>query len=324
MSTLEASTLLKFLREIKKTRIAIVGDSMIDIFSYGKSERLSPEAPVPVIELITRNFIPGGAANVAKNIRSLGGEAVLFSVIGNDEYGALLSKMLKREKVEPVFIKSSTRPTIVKERIIEKEKHFVRIDFESKEPITKEEERKLIEKFKKESDSIDVLIFSDYAKGVITQRVVNEFCKIANKNKIPIIVDTKPKNAPLFRGKKIALFTPNAKEAHDISGKKNIEEASKYLQDFFATSILITKGERGMTLYEKNDSIHLDAQSTIVVDVSGCGDTVIGTLALALATQRPMSEAIRFASHAAGIVVQKKGTAAINPKEFLKHQDYFL
>lgn len=316
MSTLDIQELKTFLREIKKTRVAIVGDSMLDIFSYGKTERLSPEAPVPVIELLSREFSPGGAANVAKNIRSLGGNALLFSVIGKDEYGSLLSKMLKKEKIDLVFIKTAKRSTTIKERIIESAKHFVRIDIESKDLITKEEETVLIEKFRKESDSIDLLIFSDYAKGVVTQRIVNEFCKIAHKKKISVIVDTKPKNATLFRGKKIALFTPNAKEAYDISGKKNMEDASKYLQGFFETAILITKGEEGMTLYENDKSIHVEAHSSVVVDVSGCGDTVIGTLALALAVKRSMSDAILFANHAAGIVVQKMGTAVVTQKEF--------
>lgn len=318
MSTLETKELKTFLKDVKKTRIAIVGDSMIDIFSYGKTERLSPEAPVPVIELLTREFIPGGAANVVRNIRSLGGDVVLFSVIGKDEYGTLLSNLLKKDGVHSALLVSKKRPTTVKERIIESGKHFVRIDIESKASILKEEESKLIEKFKKESKDIDVLIFSDYAKGVITQRLVNEFCKIAEKKNIPVVVDTKPKNAQLFCNKKIMLFTPNAKEAHDISGKKNMKEASKYLQDFFKTSILVTKGEEGMTLYESEKSTHVDAHSSVVVDVSGCGDTVIATLALALAANRSLTEAMFFANHAAGIVVKKKGTAVVTAKEFVQ------
>lgn len=320
MSTLDLQELKTFLKEVKKVRIAIVGDSMIDIFSYGKTERLSPEAPVPVIELLTREFVLGGAANVARNIRSLGGAVVLFSVIGKDEKGTLLSGLLKKDKIDSAVLVSKKRPTTVKERIIERSKHFVRIDTESKDPITKEEETKLINFFKKKSDSIDVLIFSDYAKGVITQRLVNEFCKIAEKKNIPVVVDTKPKNAPLFCGKKIMLFTPNAKEAYDISGKKNMKDASKYLQDFFKTSILVTKGEEGMTLYENGRSLHVDAHSSVVVDVSGCGDTVIATLALALGVKRTLGEAMLFANHAAGVVVQKKGTAIVAPQEFLQKE----
>lgn len=318
MSTLDTLELKTFLKEIKKTRIAIVGDVMLDIFSYGKTERLSPEAPVPVIELLEREFIPGGAANVARNIRSLGSSVVLFSMIGKDENGAHLSSLLRKEKVDQSFLSSRKRPTTVKERIIESSKHFVRIDIESKDSITKEEETKLIEKFKKESGTIDVLIFSDYAKGVITQRLVNEFCKIAEKRKIPVVVDTKPKNAKLFCDKKIMLFTPNAKEAYDISGKKNMKEASKYLQDFFKTAILVTKGEEGMTLYENGKSTHVEAHSSVVVDVSGCGDTVIATLALALSVKRSLADSMLLANHSAGIVVQKKGTAIVTPKDFLQ------
>ncbi len=317
MSTLGTQELKTFLKGIKKTRIAIVGDSMIDIFSYGKTERLSPEAPVPVIELLTREFILGGAANVARNIRSLGGNVVLFSVVGKDENGTLLSKLLSKDTVESALLSSKKRPTTVKERIIESSKHFVRIDIESRDLITKEEETRLIEKFKKESQNIDVLIFSDYAKGVITQRLVNEFCKIAEKRKIPVVVDTKPKNAKLFCGKKITLFTPNAKEAYDISGKKNMMEASKYLQDFFKTAILVTKGEEGMTLYENDKSTHINAHSSVVVDVSGCGDTVIATLALALSVKKSLTDSMFLANHSAGIVVKKKGTAIVTPKEFL-------
>lgn len=318
MSTLDTQELKTFLQEIKKAKVAIVGDVMLDIFSYGKTERLSPEAPVPVIELVDREFIPGGAANVARNIRSLGGSVTLFSIAGKDENGKHLFELLKKDKVNLNILSSKKRPTTVKERIIESAKHFVRIDIESKDLITKEEESKLIEKFKKESENVDVLIFSDYAKGVVTERLVKEFCRIAAKKKIPVIVDTKPKNAKLFCDKKIMLFTPNAKEAYDISGKKNMEDASKYLQDFFKTSILVTKGEEGMTLYENEKSVHIDAHSSVVVDVSGCGDTVIATLALALSASRSLTDAMLLANHAAGIVVQKKGTAVVTPKEFLR------
>ncbi len=309
----------EFLREIKKTKIVVIGDSMLDIFSYGKTERLSPEAPVPVIDIFSKEFTLGGAANVARNIRSLGGEVSLFSVVGNDEHGSSISRMLKKEKINSFLVESETRQTTVKERILEGNKHFVRIDIELKNPIVKKIETKLIKNFQKEANSADVLIFSDYAKGVITERIVSEFCKIAHTKKIPIIVDTKPKNASLFRGKKITLFTPNLKEAHDISGKKNMKEVSKYLQHFFGAPILITEGEKGMTLYENNKSFHVDAQSSTIVDVSGCGDTVISTLALAIATKKSMHEAVSLANFVAGIVVQKKGTAVVTAKELLQY-----
>lgn len=318
MSSLDIQTLKIFLQQVKKTRIAIVGDSMLDIFSYGTIERMSPEAPVPVIELVSRDYLLGGAANVSKNISDLGGNVVLYSVVGKDDTSRMLTKMLTKEKIKTVFVHSTTRKTTTKERVIENSKHFVRIDVETKNEIERSEETRLIENFKKNSSAIDVLIFSDYAKGVITKRLVDQFCKIAHSQKIPIIVDTKPKNAHLYKGKKISLFTPNSSEAEGISGKKNLNTAAIYLQDYFSSSILITKGHEGMTLYEGKEKYHVDATSTDVVDVSGCGDTVIATLSLAIAVGEPMKHAIVLANHAAGIVVRKKGTATVSPKEFLR------
>lgn len=321
MLPLDKKNLRTFLTEVKNKKVCIVGDSILDIFSYGKIERISPEAPVPIIELEAREFIPGGAANVARNITSLGCKATLFTILGKDENGILLEKSLKKDKVEVVKLLTNTRPTTVKERIIEGCKHFVRIDIESKQLLTKQEETKLIQKFKKVVDTTDVLIFSDYSKGVITERLVSEFCKIAHKKKIPIIVDTKPSNAKLFCKKHISLFTPNAKEAIEISSKENFEDSANYLQEYFSSAVLITKGGGGMTLYNGKEITHVDALSANVVDVSGCGDTVIAVLGMALATKKSMSEAIYFANHAAGIVVQKKGTAIVKTLEFVNYYD---
>lgn len=318
MLTLDKKIVSTFLKEIKEVKIGIVGDLMLDIFSYGEIERMSPEANVPIIDLKVKDFIPGGAANVARNITSLGSKAVLFSAVGTDTNGQLLEKILKKNKIETNSIIKIKRPTTVKERIIENGKHFVRIDTENKEMISKKEETALIQNFKKKASTLNVLIFSDYAKGIITERIVTEFCKIAVKRNIPIIVDTKPKNAVFFCKKNISLFTPNAKEALEISNKKNFETAAFFLQEYFSSAILITKGSQGMTLYEKNTTTHLEALSSNVVDVSGCGDTVAAVLSVSLAVKKTKREAISFANHAAGIVVQKKGTSTISRKEFLE------
>lgn len=309
--------LVSFLKNSKKVRVCVVGDCMLDIFSYGKTERLSPEAPVPVIELQERNFLLGGAANVARNICSLGGKVTLLSRIGKDENAELFKKMLVKNMIQPLLLETSQCPTTVKERIIESGKHFVRIDIESKKNITKKEEDLMIAMFEQEIDSFDVVIFSDYAKGVITKRLVTRFCDIAEKKNVTVVVDTKPSNADLFKGKKITLFTPNTKEALGISGKRTVMQAAKFLKEYFKTAVLITQGSQGMSLYEDKKVFHVDAHSSVAVDVSGCGDTVIATLALALACKKSLYEAMVLANYAAGIVVKKKGTAVVTTKEFL-------
>ena len=311
------STLKAFLRDAKKIHVAIVGDIMLDIFSYGTITRTSPEAPVPIIDVHEKDSVPGGAANVARNVVDLGSRATLYSVTGRDEGSLILRRILRTHKIATRNIIKTPRPTTVKERIVVDGKHHARIDSETKQSIHRIHRDNLIYRFKRDLATIDVLVFADYAKGVITEPLVAALCNLATHKGIPIVVDTKPSNAVLFRNKNISLFTPNLMEALSISQKKEGERAARHLQDYFASSVLITRGDKGMTLYEGDNSVHADALAAKVVDVSGCGDTVAAFLAIALASQRSKTDAMHLANRAAGIVVQKKGTASVSPHEFL-------
>lgn len=320
MSNLSKGGLKGFLKDIESLRIAVVGDLMLDIFAYGKIERMSPEytkTPVPVVDISSANNMLGGAGNVARNIKSIGPNVEIFSVVGNDENGPILKKMLREEKIATNNIPVSDRPTTVKKRIVVDEQHIVRIDTEAKHPIHKDLENILIDKLENKIKNIDALIFSDYAKGVITPKLVAAMCKIANKNNVPIIVDTKPSNSKLFKDKNITLITPNTKEAFEISNKQNHDEAGEYFKKHYSASVIITRGHEGMSLYEKDRTVHVGVTSQKVVDVSGCGDTVISILACGLASGRDLEQSMHLANYAAGIVVQKIGTATVTKKEFL-------
>lgn len=321
MHILDKKQLRHFLKDAKKARVAIVGDIMLDYFTYGESTRTSPEAPVPVVDVRSRTSIPGGAANVARNVTSLGATVDLYSVLGTDDHALHLVSALREYGISARTIVRMKRPTTVKERIVVNGRHIARMDRETRDPIDRHTQRTLAQHFAQRVQHIDVLVFSDYAKGVITEGLVRDFCRIASRAGVPVIVDTKPVNANHFAGKEIMLLTPNSKEALEISRKKNHESAATYLVDHFATSVLITKGAGGMTLHEKDARIHAEAHAVEAVDVSGCGDTVAATIAIALATKRSKLDSLHFANHAAGIAVQKPGTAIVTPHEFLTFYD---
>ncbi len=306
-----------FLKKTSKIRIAIVGDVMFDSFSYGMIHRTSPEAQVPVVDIESKKTMAGGAANVARNVASLGGKVTLFSVTGNDEAGKKLIHSLREDRIETRhIIVSEKRPTTSKDRIVVDGKHFARIDRETKAPISSAEKNQLIRDFKKSLKNIDVLIFSDYAKGVISGDLVARFTQLAHTRKIPIIVDTKPVHIDFYKNKQISVVTPNVKEALEMSGKDNFVDAGKILKKYFE-SVLVTQGEDGMTLFEEGRTSHVKAENITAVDVSGCGDTVVAVLALAFGMNISHPQAIGYANHAAAISVQKPGTAIVTRKEFL-------
>lgn len=304
--------LLNILNNFKGKRILVIGDMMLDKYIFGNVERISPEAPVQVVEVEKENYLPGGAANVANNIAALQGNAFMAGIIGKDREADILLNELKKRNIttQGIFI-DSNKPTIQKVRILGQKQQLLRIDYEKREYLNKEIENKILNFIKEKISNIDAVIISDYAKGVITQNLIDQIKDIA-KDKI-IIVDPKPKHKDFYKG--VSLVTPNIKEAKEMTNKEDINEVGKELINKLNTEILITRGEKGMSLFEKHEITHIPTKAKEVYDVSGAGDTVVATLTLALAAGATLKQAAILANHAAGITVGKLGTSTVSIEE---------
>jgi len=303
--------LLNTLENFKEKNILIIGDIMLDKYIFGKVDRISPEAPVQVVEVKKENYLPGGAANVANNIAALNANAFMVGIVGNDnEANILLEELNKRNINTSGIVKDAQKPTTQKVRILGQKQQLLRIDYEKKDYINKEAENNILNFIKTQINNTDAIIISDYAKGVITQDLIKEIKDIA-KEKI-IIVDPKPKHKDFYKG--TTLITPNLKEAKEMTEKE--EDLIKELD----SPILITKGEKGMSLYEKDGNItNIPTKAKEVYDVSGAGDTVVATLALALSSNTTLKQAAILANHAAGITVGKVGTSTVTIEEIKKN-----
>jgi D-beta-D-heptose 7-phosphate kinase/D-beta-D-heptose 1-phosphate adenosyltransferase len=313
--------LLKLISLFKKQTILVVGDTMVDKFIWGKVGRISPEAPVPVVEVTKETEALGGAANVASNVTSLGGNAIVISVIGEDVTGRTLIEMLSEKKIKTDYlVYNSHRPTIIKTRIIAASQQVVRVDKEVKGVFEKDTESKIMNNIKDAMPKVNAVIISDYGKGVLCPNVLKKIILLARKYKIPITVD--PKIDHFKKYKKITTMTPNEKEAIEGMGSKDIKSdediailGKKILKTLKSDSIVITRGEKGMTLIESNKITNIPTRAKEVYDVTGAGDTVISTMTLALAAKADLLSAAEIANFAAGIVVGKIGTATTNPQE---------
>jgi D-glycero-beta-D-manno-heptose-7-phosphate kinase len=299
--------LTNILNNFKEKNILVIGDIMLDKYIFGNVERISPEAPVQIVNVKKEKFIPGGAANVANNIAALNANAFMVGVTGNDnEANILLNELKKRNINTEGIITDQNKPTTQKVRILGQKQQLLRIDYEKKDYLNKETENKIIAFIKEKIEKIDAIIISDYAKGVITKNLIENIKKIAG-NKI-IIVDPKPKHKDFY--KNTTLITPNLKEAREMAD--NEENLIKELN----TSILVTKGEKGMSLLEKDGNItNIPTKAKEVYDVSGAGDTVVATLTLALSSNATLKQAAILANHAAGITVGKIGTSTVTTEE---------
>lgn len=299
-------------------KVAVVGDMMLDSYFWGDVKRISPEAPVPVVEIDDEFFRFGGAANVALNILSLGGIPLPLGVIGNDNDGRIFSNLIEKEGIDSTgIIIDKSRPTTAKARVIAGKQHIVRIDKESKQNINKKTEDKLLESFKNELDSIDAIILQDYNKGVLTPRLIESIIGIAKKNKITITVDPKFNN--FFKYTDVTVFKPNRKETEDVLAAKlfNDEEINKaghkLLEKLNSKYVLLTLGEKGIALFQKGKKkeIRIPTKARKVSDVSGAGDTVISTLTIALASGAKIDEAAYLANYAGGLVCEEVGIVPI-------------
>ena len=318
--------LKEILNSFKELEIVVLGDLILDEYNIGKVNRISPEAPVPIVEIEHRFFVPGGAANTAANIAALGGKCKLLGIIGDDEYGKFLLKELKKRKIDiQGVITDPSRPTTCKNRIIAHTQQVVRIDRESRKPIDGEILAMVKENILKFIANKDItIIASDYNKGFFHQDVAKLLVEKSKQNNSLLIVDPKPQNITLFKG--AFLICPNEKEARfavgDATESLPIDEVGiKLLRQLGVEGVLITMGEKGMSLYTKEGKIHIPALAMEVHDVTGAGDTVMASLALSLKAGASLKEAMEVASIAAAVVVRKLGTAQPTPKEMLELVD---
>ncbi len=299
-------------------KVLVVGDVMLDRYWWGSVNRISPEAPVPVVNLEKTSLVVGGAANVAANIAGLGAEPFLVGLIGEDEEAKLLSQTLIDKKISTDFlIKAANRPTTVKTRIVAHSQQIVRIDQETRINLSAAEETILWEQTNKLLDKTNIVVVSDYGKGTISENFVERLITTANQKGIRVLIDPKGKYYKKYQG--AAMLTPNRFEAAEVCHLEDFEQATiesagrKMLAELSLESLLITQGEAGMTLFEKNDSIsHLPVTARKVYDVTGAGDTVIACLAVAVGGGLSFLEAAKFANQAAGLVVEHIGTTAIS------------
>jgi len=318
-----ASRARRLLRALQGRHVVVVGDVMLDEFLWGRVARISPEAPVPVVEVDRHSFHAGGAGNVAANVRALGGAVTLLAVVGQDAAAARL-----RDELQAAGISSSLaaagggRPTTVKTRIIAHHQQVVRADRERSEPIPRALEDDLLERVQSALPAAQALVVSDYQKGVVTPRVMRALLGAARRRRLPLLVDPKVRNFALYRG--ADLVTPNQLEAEQATGIKIRSRqdlaavGARLLQLLRCRAALVTRGEHGMALFERGKRpLHIAATAREIYDVTGAGDTVIATIALALAARAPLAQAAALANLAASVVVGKLGTATVTPDELL-------
>ena len=303
--------------------VLIVGDVMLDEFIWGNVARISPEAPVPVVEVVGETYRLGGSANVAANIRALDGAPIPIGVIGRDSASGRVEELLRESGIELRGLAHADRPTTLKTRIIAHSQQIVRADRENKKPLPPELSRELTALFVEYLPGAAAVIVSDYDKGVVNRELLSSILPKARSAGVPVYLDPKVQHADYYRP--ITLITPNQREAELLTGttidsNAALEEAGrKLLHQFECEYALITRGEGGMSLFNANGggSHHLPTSAREVFDVTGAGDTVIATLALARAGGATMEEAAMIANHAAGIVVGKLGTATLTRSELI-------
>jgi len=318
----------KKLNDLRKNfrgqKIAVIGDMMLDSYFRGDVKRVSPEAPVPVVEVENEFFRFGGAANVALNILKLGGIPLPAGVIGNDNDGKIFTSLLEEANMmSDGIIVDSSRPTTAKTRVIAGNQHVVRIDKESKESISNKTEKKLLEYITSNISSLDGIILEDYNKGVLTKSFIKNIISLANKKDMFITVDPKFNN--FFEYKNVTVFKPNKKEAEDVLGIKikNKEDVTKagrtMLERLNAENVLLTLGSEGIAVFEKNKTEkRLATKARKVADVSGAGDTVISTLTMALVAGADIMDASYLANYAAGIVCGEVGIVPIEIEKLIE------
>ncbi|HOW68380.1 MAG TPA: PfkB family carbohydrate kinase [Candidatus Paceibacterota bacterium] len=328
MNPLPLQKLNRLLPAMAKTRVLVVGDIMLDHYLWGRVVRISPEAPVPIVEMADESYMPGGAANVARNLTALGAQAELFGVIGPDAAGRQIKHLLREQNVEcQGLITARDRPTSLKTRIIAHQQQVVRVDREKRGPLALRSIGRLLKEVRSQLNQADALIVGDYGKGVVTQELLNALKQDCARRGIWLSLDPKPVHQ--LDLSHLSLITPNRKEAFELAGRNDGSRGENPMQDRALLEVsklllhrlqpallLITLGEQGMLLCQRGHlPFHIPTVAQEVFDVSGAGDTVIASFTLAIAAGASPIEAAVFSNHAAGIVVGKKGTATASPAD---------
>jgi rfaE bifunctional protein kinase chain/domain len=302
------------LPDTQQVRILVVGDVMLDRYWFGDVTRISPEAPVPVVKVEKIEERPGGAANVARNIAALGAQVVLLSVVGADEAGRSLARLLADSAIEASLLEDAQLNTTVKLRVLGRQQQLLRIDFESS-PAHEVLDAKLAE-FKQRLAACDVVILSDYGKGGLAH--ITEMIQLTLEHGKPVLVDPKGDDYARYAG--ASIITPNRAELREVVGRWTSEDdltarVANLRHSLGLGALLLTRSEEGMSLFAEDGVVHEPALAREVFDVSGAGDTVIATLAVMLASGLSMADAMRWANRAAGVVVGKLGTATCSLAE---------
>jgi len=314
----------KIVGDFKDARVLVIGDLILDEFLWGEVSRISPEAPVPVVWVKTESFMPGGASNVANNLRSLGAKVSLAGVIGDDEHGTILKGELERSGVNVNgVITDGSRPTTLKTRVVAHHQQVVRIDKERVVTLNDRIMSKISSYVKDNIKDLDAIIIEDYGKGVITPKLLSRIIPLAKSGKKIIAVDPKEEHFRYYRG--VSVITPNNHEASkavgfDITDTPTLKKAGTRLLNRLNCSIaLITLGEKGMAVFQRGRPMkHIPTVAQEVYDVSGAGDTVIAAYTLSLASGADPVQAAHISNCAAGIVVGKVGIAVVTPEELIE------
>ena len=312
------------LNEFKARRVLVLGDVMLDHYVWGRVERISPEAPVPVLEAQSEEYRPGGAANVALNVRSLGAQVVLAGVVGDDAPAKILKEMLAERGIDTSGLASDPqRSTTLKTRIGAVNQQIVRIDYESREEIGSALQRRILDSLEKLLPGCDALIIEDYNKGLLTAELIAATLDCAKRHGVPVAVDPKQRYFSAYQGADI--FKPNFKELQAALGaaldheEEFFKAAGELRSQLGSRNLIVTRGARGMYVFDgKSRPRHLPTCAREVYDVSGAGDTVIAALTLAWICTRDIQLAAEVANQAAGVVCGIKGTASVSPAALLE------
>ncbi len=318
---MKASGIPETINALRDRSVLILGDVMLDEYLWGDVRRISPEAPVPVVELCRRVDVPGGAANSAVNVMSLGGRARLGGVVGDDPQAERLRQALAHKEVPAEgLVVDAQRLTTTKTRIIAHNQQVVRVDHEDRRPLTPALENQLLLWAERDLAKAQACILSDYAKGVVSPRVAEHFIRMARRAGLPVIVDPKGTNYTKYRG--ATVIKPNVHEMAqlfkcDIQDEAGVLEAGSQLAGLLeGTTVLLTRGAQGMSVFRHGTPpVHIPSVARDVYDVTGAGDTVVSTMALALAAGMALELAVHLANRAAGIVIGKVGTSAVTLEE---------
>lgn len=316
----------EFIEKIKTRKAIVVGDVMVDSYMIGKVDRISPEAPVPIVSISDRKYRLGGAANVALNMATFGTEVYLCSVIGNDEDGKILRTLLHENNLpDNGIVSSEKRKTTTKTRVISSGQHLLRIDDEDSSQISDELKEILMYRISQiiENEHIDILVFEDYDKGLLSPDIIHKITALCRQNKIKVTVDPKKRNFDAY--KNVTMFKPNLKEFCDgckIESRPNMETLQSHAKGFMQKNnidiLMVTLSEEGIFICNKKDYVHIPAQIRDIVDVSGAGDTVISVASLLLTATDNIHDIAQIANLAGGIVCEKVGVVPIDVETLME------